>query len=51
MDISLIIPCYNEEENVDVFFQNLKKSFAVRDFHTNTYLLMMAVLIPHRTNW
>ena len=43
MKLSLVVPCYNEEKNVSLFYEAVKKDFAGVDFDYELVLSMTAV--------
>lgn len=39
--ISIIVPCYNEEETVRTFYNEVRKVVASLDYYLKLYMLMM----------
>ena len=44
MDLSIVVPCYNEEGNVELFYEEVQKVFKGKKLNMELFLSMMVVV-------
>ena len=43
MKLSLVVPCYNEADNVELFYEKVEATFGMKPLIMNIYSSMMVV--------
>ena len=50
MKLSLVVPCYNEEENICAFYKEAKRVFDAEDYEYEIVFVNDGSRIKHRKN-